>query len=557
MNNRKIRIFQFYFLLAVVSLWLYSCAQIVAPTGGEKDTDAPIIDTLGSTTNFQKNFKKQDIVFEFDEWIELRNVREQVLISPLMEAKEYKISIKKKSVVFSFEDETELKEDLTYIINFGEAVVDYTAGNAVPNMRFVFSTGDEIDSMSVSGSVIDAISGNPVPKAVVMLHDNLADTAITSVKPLYVIRTDKDGKFKLENVKSDTFQVFVLQETLADYKFDPLRESIGFIDSMIILDTNQLAPLQLVLSKPIAPLQKKSSVLDEFGIIKMGFNQPPKTIKLRADPPRDKLYSKVEGDTVFVWYNSADTSTWKLYLEKDTVFYDSLIVGSSRLDMEVDLDLQPMEKDPDEVLKVNPFDSLFLKFNFPIDLIDNGKIVLSQDSIDTPISLSATKDPNDHRRIVISKAFKAGKKYKLTIFPDALISIHGSPNDTVIYQLEAKTLEDLTNFDLNITGLDSAAQYRYELVTKKDGRILDRQTVNGVSSLELNYPKLDPLDLEATMILDRNKNNKWDSGNYRTKSQPEKIITKKFDKFLPNFDRSEDWNLSTLKELESDNQNNQ
>jgi len=531
----------------MVALWLYSCAQIVAPTGGDEDTDPPVLDTLNSTPNFQTNFTKQDIILEFDEWIELKNVNDQVLISPFMEKKDYKISIKNKSVVFSFDKEAALKEDLTYIINFGEAVVDFTAGNPVPNMRFVFSTGSEIDSMSISGSVVDALTGNPVNKAVVVLHDNLADTAVTDVKPLYVIRSDKDGKFRLDNLKADTFQVFALMESINNYKLDPL-ESIGFIDSMVILDTNAIAPLKIVLSKPTPEFKTNNSKQNEFGKIAIGFNQPSMDVTISADPPRDRFHSTAKEDSVFIWYNDTDTSSWNLYLEKDTSFYDTILVASNRLKMDIDLDLKSADELNEGPVKVNPFESFFLNYNFPIHQIDSTKIVLKQDSIDLPIPFSIMKDPKDHRRLSISKIFKQGKGYQLTFFPDALISIHNSPNDTLIYDLEIKTIEDLTNFELNITGLDSTLNYVYKLAIKGGDKILEEKSILGDTSLLLKYPKLDPSDLEATVILDRNNNGVWDSGDYKTKTQPEQIKTKRFEKFLPNFDRTEEWNLSDLKE---------
>ncbi len=548
MSSRKKRSFQFSALLVVFALWLYSCAQIVAPTGGEEDTEAPIMDTLASTANFQKNFTKQDIVIEFNEWIELKNVAEQVLTSPLMEKSDYDISIKKKSVVFSFDKDYKLKDDLTYIINFGESVVDYTAGNPVPNLRYVFSTGEVIDSMSVSGTVVDALTGNPVNKAVVMLHDNLADTAITTVKPLYVARSDKDGKFKLDNLKSDTFQVFVLPATDLNYKFDSLTEAIGFIDSMLILDTNQSTPLNIVLSNPIPPFRKIKDIKNSYGKISIGFNQSPDQVKITADPPRERMYKLVEDDSLFVWYNNTDTSDWNLYLEKDTNYYDTLLVKSSRLKMDVDLDLMPLEKITDEAIEVNPFDTFFIAFNFPIEAINSNKIILNQDSVDSPIPLSMQKDSSDFRNLAFNDVFTAGENYKLTFLPEALISIHNSPNDTLIYELKIKTVEDLTNFELNVTGLDSSQQYVYKLEEKKSGRIIDTKTILGQADLALKYPKLEPLDLSATIILDRNKNGVWDSGDYQSKSQPEQIKTKLFEKFLPNFDRSEDWDLSALKE---------
>ncbi|MCB0640491.1 MAG: carboxypeptidase regulatory-like domain-containing protein, partial [Phaeodactylibacter sp.] len=112
------------------------------------------------------------------------------------------VTIKKyKTVLFEFDENEELRENATYIINFGDAIKDFTEGNIAP-IRFIFSTGDYIDSLEVKGRVVDAVSGEPVSDVLVMLYDNLNDTVVRTERPFYFSRTDKAGQFKIENVKA-------------------------------------------------------------------------------------------------------------------------------------------------------------------------------------------------------------------------------------------------------------------------------------------------------------------------------------------------------------------
>lgn len=526
--------------LALLPMLYYACAQIVAPNGGPEDEIPPQLDTLGSTPNLQTNFTKQDIILTFDEWIELKKVNDQVLISP--EITDYDIRVKKKSVIFSFGKETELLENITYIINFGESVVDFTEGNPVPNLRMVFSTGSFIDSLTYSGTVVDALTGKPVDKAVVMLHDNLSDTAVTTVKPLYVTRTNKSGVFRLQNLKSDTFQVFALLEKFSDYKYDPLTESIAFLDSVVILSDKTTPDANLVLSESAPALLRKNTDLAQFGRLAIAYNQKPEAIEISADPPRAALYSQATPDSLIVWYNSQDTIDWNLMLKKDSTYLDTIPILASKISDEFNLDVEPQPKIPAGSIQTNPFEPFKLNINFPITKIDSSKISLQKDSAVIQTGITLEIDSTDSRKLRLERKLQEGNTYKLTLLPGALISIHQRSNDTLSYNLKMQTLEDFSNLSLNITQLDSSSQYIFTLKNKAD-KIIDKKLISDLKQISLKYPHLAPGDYSATIVIDQNYNGQWDTGNFELRRQPEKIVIKDFGKFLANFDREEDWLL--------------
>ncbi|MEM9850056.1 MAG: Ig-like domain-containing protein, partial [Bacteroidota bacterium] len=140
------------------SFILIQCANPGTLTGGPKDEQPPRLDSLESTPNLQTNFEVQDIVLTFDEWIKLNNPFTQIVVSPPLDPKP-EVSLKGKSVLIEFDETTELRANATYTINFGEAIQDLTEGNPAENLRFVFSTGDFIDSLEVSGQIKDLEKG--------------------------------------------------------------------------------------------------------------------------------------------------------------------------------------------------------------------------------------------------------------------------------------------------------------------------------------------------------------------------------------------------------------
>ena len=150
-----------FFSSCLLILLLYSCATPTTPTGGPRDENPPQIDTTLSTPNFQTRFLKQDISLTFNEWVMLEDVFNQVIISPPLQFKP-EIYIKKKSVIIKWDERETLRENVTYTFNFGESVKDLTEKNPAEKLRFVFSTGDFIDSLTLSGKVVDAVDGKPL-----------------------------------------------------------------------------------------------------------------------------------------------------------------------------------------------------------------------------------------------------------------------------------------------------------------------------------------------------------------------------------------------------------
>lgn len=205
------------------------------PSGGPKDEDPPrVLDS--KPANRSVNFKGKTIEITFDEFVKLSNIQKEVLISPpLKKAPEYRLRGKTLQIRLA---ET-LEAKTTYTIFFGEAIVDLTESNPLSNYSFVFSTGTVLDSMSIEGILNNAFDLTVPEDAFVMLYDRAPDTIMPDslpylLRPLYVGRTDKEGHFRLANLRDTAYKIFALIDMNSNFLYDMPGERIAFLDSLIM-----------------------------------------------------------------------------------------------------------------------------------------------------------------------------------------------------------------------------------------------------------------------------------------------------------------------------------
>ncbi len=212
-----------------IGLIIYSCAnKSQGPTGGPKDETAPkVIKT--NPLNAALNFKKKQIQIYFDENITVENPAENVLISPPQQKQP---TVKGNGRVVSVDFEQDLIDSTTYTINFGNSIVDLNEKNAVENYRFSFSTGNEIDTLKISGIVINAEDLNPMSKVLVGIYREQSDSVFFQKPFLRIGKTDENGRFVIDNMKAGVYKVFALEDSNKDYFFQP-GEGVAFIDSLV------------------------------------------------------------------------------------------------------------------------------------------------------------------------------------------------------------------------------------------------------------------------------------------------------------------------------------
>lgn len=224
------------------------CAQIVAPTGGPKDTIPPYL-VSAMPPDSSLNFHSKRIELSFDEFIQIQNLQKQLIIAPSMQ-RQPTFKAKLRSLSIQFTDS--LKPNTTYTLNMGNAIEDIDEGNPLRNFRYVFSTGPYLDSLELGGKLWDASTGMPDSNIAVFLYTDLKDSVVSKEKPLYYTRTQGDGTFLFENLPHGIFKVFALKDANGDLQYDDTSEAIAFLNKPVRLDSNQLH-LPLYLFKEAVP----------------------------------------------------------------------------------------------------------------------------------------------------------------------------------------------------------------------------------------------------------------------------------------------------------------
>ena len=216
--------------LVSVIIAMYACASMGTPDGGPEDYDPPKFVRSTPEPN-AINYNKKKVTIEFDEFIKLEKASEKVIISPPQaEAPEVRASGKK--VIVQFQDS--IKQDITYTIDFGNAIVDNNANNPLGQFAFAFSTGNTVDTMAVSGTVLNAENLEPIKGIQVGLHKNLNDSAFVKLPFDRISRTDSRGRFTIRGVAPGKYRIYALMDGNQNYFFDSKTEQIAWSDSLIV-----------------------------------------------------------------------------------------------------------------------------------------------------------------------------------------------------------------------------------------------------------------------------------------------------------------------------------
>ena len=229
-------IFFIFLVLSIVEFQslISGCAQIIAPSGGPRDTLPPV---LVSTVPKQPaiNFTGNHINLYFDEYVQIADLQQNLLVSPTPKKNPY-VDYKLKSVTIRLRDT--LEPNTTYTIDLGNSIRDINENNIVRNFRYVFSTGATIDSLTFSGRVQEAETGKVDSTMIVMLYKNLDDTAVVKLKPKYIARLDSLGRFTFQNLAAGEYKVYALKDVDGSRTWNNKLELFAFANSSVMVNSN-------------------------------------------------------------------------------------------------------------------------------------------------------------------------------------------------------------------------------------------------------------------------------------------------------------------------------
>ncbi len=577
------------FGLAALLLLIYSCANPGYPTGGPKDLDAPKIKKSTPKPN-ALNYKKKEITIEFDEIIKLKDVNQKFVVSPPLK-KRPTIVDRGNKLIITFDDDEVLQENTTYTLDFADAIEDNNEGNPLESFVFSFSTGEVVDSFAIMGNLWEAYDLSPVEGALVMAHKNLNDTAFTHDVPVRLSKTNKDGRFTIPNLSPGQYRIYAIEDGNRNYMFDQPGEYIAWLDTIIsptmeyaqIPDTiapdsvvfkNELVyspnDLKLFLFKEEATQQyalgeerKDSNTLAFF------FNMPLTDFSLKPilDQPLAKDWAIFEPsakkDTMFVWITDSavykrDTLAMALsYLGLDSLNNPTQINDTIRMyyfSLPTQKETRKQKKNTKEIVKTLQMAQstsavdLNKSFNFimptPVNFMDKTAIRL-QEKVDTlwqERDFTFTQDSSFRRRYSINTKWTPGANYVLSIDSAAIEDVYGLKNDSIGKTFTVKTLESygLLLIDLGY-GEDD---WLLQLLDNSENVILQKYVP---TSGKVGFKYLNVGSYSLKLVLDKNKNGKWDTGKYANKLQPEQVFyyAKKVD-VRANWEVAIKWELETF-----------
>lgn len=494
------------------------CASIQQPTGGPKDSIPPKI-LKETPSNLTRNFNAENIVISFDEFIKLAEEFKQISISPDMGSRPL-FKVNRRNLEISLPDS--LEENTTYTINFGKAIVDFNESNPLLNYSYVFSTGDIIDSLSVSGRVTNALTLENAMQVTVMLIPNSRDSIFGKQKANIFTMTDSSGNFTLRNLREDTYRIYALQEENNDRVYNAREELIGFLTDSFHLDRDT-SGIHLQLSRGIPKtfrlLDRK---IEPTGRLVFAFNKPLDHPDIRVIHPE-----KLNEDKIVVYNKTADSaSVWLSDLTFDSLkvqFYD----GNNLLDS-VSIRRGRNEKyDRDFIItdrltgnRVNRVRHIKLVSAAPVQTIDRSKIVLTQDSV--PVTnYQLIKDTSESFAYLLRYNWRPEVDYSLTVEPGAFVGYFGAKNKPYNKSFTYDANENFGNIVFNTTPADTSHQYVVELVSEKKDVVHQRALISAPQRVHFNQLPAGKYTLR--IIYDVNNNGKWDPGDVNSRQQPERI----------------------------------
>lgn len=520
-------------LMGILALLYYSCAEQVSPTGGDKDTRPPQIDSSQySTPNGSLNFDEEEVILTFDEWITLNDVFNQVIISPPLQ-EEPEIKVRRRSVVVSFEEK--LRDSTTYTINFGTAIQDITENNVNQDFRFVFSTGGFLDSLRLRGELKEAATGNPAKEIMVMLYDDFSDSAVHKQKPLYFARTDESGRFQFYNLRADSFRIFALDDKNSNYKYDLDNERFAFLEEGFNLTDSSELYVKLRLFEKQAPLTFFQDNLIDYGQVDLVFNRQPYGVEiLPLNAPADyRQYRSKEENAIRLWFEGSFEDSLVLHLRDGEMVNDTVVldlpdktVFLAKLDTlalaeEGDKSRRPSPQGQAANPKVASDAAVVLKFNRPLQQIDTSLLTV----LDTAGQAFPAQYQIDTLReqLLIRAEWVPGLTYRLQAEPSSIQSWYGDS-----FQDTLKTKWDIGNasdFGLLTAKLTDAKPYvPYVLELRKGEELVRRVRLMAPDTVQ-QFRTLPPGSYTLQVIEDENGNGRWDTGSYADRRQPERIIT--------------------------------
>lgn len=554
------------YIFGLLALMISACANRgVGPQGGPKDSIPPFV-TEESPLNGSLNFQGKRVEVHFNEYIQLDNVVENVLISPPQQQPPIVKAIGKR-VIVTFEQP--LQDSTTYTIDFGPAICDFTEKNAMEGYTFSFSTGDTMDSLSVYGYVVNAADLNPVSGIVVGLHQQ-GKTGPDGAEPFESVpfdrvgKSDADGAFAIHNIHPGEYNVFGLLDNSRDYVYQP-GESLAWQEETVtpfctLSDSSyEYGPADIVLwyfEEDKRRLYFQRANREEAHRVQFTFSAPqgtrPTFRSLRPSEVdstlNDSTYQdwmpytlwqySAQNDTITLWLtDSIAIAQDSLHLEMSYLRTDSIYELESKTDTLLllyrapKLSAKALESKQRQLrnrkltIKSNAkrgfevYDTLSISSVTPIRTIIQDSIHLFERKDTTYIPLPYTLQVADSTRMRyhIIYPYQSEHQYELRVDSAAITDIYDISCDKAKFQMILKSVEEYATLRVRLRDFNPLA--RIQVLDDKDKVVRELPAQPDGAYFE----NLAPKTYYMRLYIDSDENGKWSTGDWAKRKQPESV----------------------------------
>ncbi|MDO1446246.1 Ig-like domain-containing protein [Rhodocytophaga aerolata] len=500
---------------------LHRCASVSPPTGGEKDELAPkVISTIPAQKSTNYNGKIVEMLF--DEAITLENIKQELLITPRIEGN-YEFEVKKNRVSLKFDKS--FSPNTTYTLNFRKAIKDITEKNIAENEKIVFSTGNTIDSLYINGSVKDLLTNKPVENALVMLYQYNDTSVITKHPPYYFTKTDKQGKYLVENLKGGIYNIYALVDYNNNLKYEGAKEKIAFLPDSLALTTNidSLEFNVTIIDNEKPKILRGSADTDIYTIeLNEGL------INANVEKENQEIYFQIEKNKFIQVYNTFQTTDSIAVQITAQDSAQNILQTETKIKFNAAGKTKPrvrpfkVDTDPKGGDKITGNLSYEIAFTKPVRTYDLGKIQVLADTI-TPVPLDETKDFawNESRtQLKIEKQIPTSKLTRVEIPEETFFSVENDTNKHIVTDHELKDIEEYGT----ISGMINTREKNFIIqLLNANYDVVEEQ--RNISTYSFNYLQAGTYFLRV--IIDSNGNGRWDQGNFTEKILPERILYNK------------------------------
>ena len=513
-----------YLVFFISILVFVRCATPSYPTGGERDSTPPKVLSV-SPPDSMLNFVGNEIVFKFNEFVQIENPQQTVLITP--SPKEFpSIVARKKELVIKFKEA--LFDSTTYSISFNNGLKDLNEGNPLENFTYVFSTGPTLDSLILKGNLFFSETTTFPPNTFVGLYKNLDDSVLYKQKPDYIFNFKSEGPFQFNNLKAGSFRCFALSDKNFNFIYDLPSEFVGFAKDIIIISADSVQTLDLTLFKSLESKFRISNYSNTFtnggGFIEL--NKPidfnTKWALKESNNSLKILFSELneERNIINFWVdNLKEKVNYKLGLFIKDEMVDSInVVSKSISESNSFLSLTTTQLNKLKVVDIKPDNILILKSSIPLDSNQCLNEAFLMDSISRRVK--KIDYLVDNQFITINDVV-LDTSYNQLIFPkNTLVSFNGLTNDSIVFNLKSVKANDLGSLKLSFELPSDSINYIIKIYNTNAG-FSEIIRVNKVSNFIWFKENLFPGNYNLEIVFDENFDGLFTNGSINDFKMPE------------------------------------